>query len=125
LVLQAQFPKIGIQLTASGAIRVDEFSRTTHTIFLQSVTVQSEFRSHPARSLRVDAYAATEFGGHPRMVNLDWVPISLSSQPEAATVGFSETQAREKLGDAVLCYRTRFRALLYCLAGWDERSFIK
>jgi glutathione reductase (NADPH) len=117
--------KVGIQLTATGAIRVDEFSRTTQTNIFAIGDCTERIPLTPSAIAQGRAFASTEFGGHPQMVSLEWVPISLSSRPEAATVGFSEKQARAKLGDAVFCYCTRFRPLLYCLTDWDEKTFIK
>jgi glutathione reductase (NADPH) len=117
--------KVGIQLTAAGAIRVDEFSRTAHTNIFAIGDCTERIPLTPSAIAQGRAFAATEFGGQPRMASLDWVPISLSSRPEAATVGFSETQARAKFGDAVFCYYTRFRPLMYCLTDWDEKTFMK
>lgn len=117
--------QLGIQLTASGAIRVDEFSRTTHTNIFAIGDCTDRIPLTPSAIAQGRAFADTEFGERPRKANLDWVPFSLSSHPEAATVGFSEAQAQEKFGDAVVCYRTQFRPLLYCLTGWNEKTLIK
>jgi glutathione reductase (NADPH) len=117
--------KVGIQLTTSGAIRIDEFSGTTHTNIFAIGDCTERISLTPSAIAQGRAFADTEFGGQPQMVSLDWVPISLSSRPEAATLGLSETQAREKFGNAVLCYRTRFRPLFYCLTEWDEETFVK
>lgn len=117
--------KVGLQLTASGAIRVDEFSRTTHTNIFAIGDCTERIPLTPSAIAQGRAFADTEFGGQPHGVSLDWVPISLSSRPEAATVGFSEAQAQEKFGEAAVCYRTRFRPLLYCLAGWDKKTWMK
>jgi glutathione reductase (NADPH) len=117
--------KVGIQLTASGAIRVDEFSRTTHTNIFAIGDCTERIPLTPSAIAQGRAFADTEFGGQPHIIKLEWVPISISSHPEAATVGLSETQAREKFGDAVFCYRTRFRPLIYCLTGWDEKLLMK
>lgn len=115
----------GIQLTASGAIRVDEFSRTTHTTIFAIGDCTERIPLTPSAIAQGRAFAETEFGGRPHKANLDWVPISLSSRPEAATIGLSEWQARERLGDAVYCYCTRFRPLFYCLTQWDEKTLMK
>lgn len=117
--------RAGIQLTASGGIRVDEFSRTTHTTIFAIGDCTERIPLTPSAIAQGRAFAETEFGGRPQHASLDWVPISLSSRPEAATVGLSESQAREKLGDAVFCYRTRFRPLFYCLLGLDEKTLMK
>ena len=48
------------------------------------------------------------------------------TQPEAATVGISEADARKKLGDDnVQIYRARFRPLFHSLTGADEKVTVK
>jgi glutathione reductase (NADPH) len=118
-------PKLGIQLTSSGAIRVDEFSRTTHINIFAIGDCTERIPVTPSAIAQGRAFADTEFGEHPRAPHLDWVPLSLAARPEAAVVGYSEAEARGKWGDSVVCYRTQFRPLLYCLTGWDEKTWVK
>ncbi len=127
-VAKLNLDKMGIKMTVSGAIPVDEFSRVYSSIHHSIFAVgdcTGRITLTPSAIAQGRAFADSEFGGKPHSVRLDWVPISLSSRPEAAMVGLSEAQAREKFGDAVFCYRTRFRPLLYCLSGWDEKTLIK
>jgi glutathione reductase (NADPH) len=117
--------KAGIQLTASGGIRVDTFSRTaqTHVFAIGDCTDRPNLT--PLAIAQGRAFADTEFGSKPHAINDTYIPISVSSHPEAATVGFSEVQAREKWGDAVCCYRTQFRPLFYSLTGRDGGVLLK
>lgn len=117
--------KADIQLTATGAVWVDEFSRTTQSSIFAIGDCTERMPLTPSAIAQGRAFADTEFGKKSSSVRLNWVPISLASQPEAATVGLSESQARQKFGDAVFCYRTQFRPLLYCLAEGDEQMFVK
>lgn len=117
--------KAGIQLTPLGAVCVDELSHTTQSNIFAIGDCTGRIPLTPSAIAQGRAFADTEFGGQFRSVCLDWIPISLASQPEAATVGLSEAQARQKFGDAAFCYYSRFRPLLYCLAGWDEKMFVK
>jgi glutathione reductase (NADPH) len=117
--------KADIQLTETGAISVDESSRTNQSNIFAIGDCTERVPLTPSAIAQGRAFADTEFGGKSSSVRLEWVPISLASQPEAATVGLSESQARQKFGDAVFCYRTRFRPLLYCLAAGDEQMFVK
>jgi glutathione reductase (NADPH) len=71
------------------------------------------------------AFADTVFGNNPHTVNYEYVPSTVSSHPEAATVGLSQAEAREKLGDSVRCYRCEFRPLLHSLPKLDEKTLIK
>ncbi|MBD2057573.1 FAD-dependent oxidoreductase [Oculatella sp. FACHB-28] len=117
--------KANIQLTEAGAISIDESSRTTQSNIFAIGDCTGRIPLTPSAIAQGRAFADAEFGGKSSSVRLDWVPISLASQPEAATVGLSESQARQKFGDAVFCYQTRFRPLLYCLAAGNEQMFVK
>lgn len=120
-----QLNHLGVQLTTSGAIRVDAFSRTTQTNIFAVGDCTERIPLTPSAIAQARAFADTEFGEHPRIETLEWIPMSVASQPEAATIGYSEAQAGEKFGDAVRCYRSQFRPLLYSLAQSDDRTFVK
>lgn len=117
--------KANVQLAPSGAVLVDEFSRTTQEGIFAVGDCTERIPLTPSAIAQGRAFADTEFGGKPRSGSLAWVPISVSSHPEAATVGASEIEAHAQYGEATFCYRTQFRPLLYCLAGGEEKTFIK
>lgn len=71
------------------------------------------------------AFADTVFGGKDKVMVYSNVPTAVFSTPEAATVGMTESEAREKYGDVIEIYRTRFRPTYYTLAGRDEKVMMK
>jgi glutathione reductase (NADPH) len=71
------------------------------------------------------AFADTVFGGKDKVMVYQNVPTAVFSTPEAATVGMTESEAREKYGEAIKIYRTRFRPTYYTLAGRDEKTMMK
>ena len=72
------------------------------------------------------AFADTEFGNNRRVFSHENVASGVFSNPEAATVGMTEDQAREKLGDeGVKIYRARFRPLFHSLTGAAEKTLVK
>jgi glutathione reductase (NADPH) len=71
------------------------------------------------------AFADTVFGHTPRYITHKNVPSAVFSQPEAATVGMTEANARELLGDGVKIYRARFRPMFYSLTDADEKTTVK
>lgn len=68
--------------------------------------------------------ARTLFGGSRVAVDHAYVPSAVFSQPEVATVGLTEADARHAHGDVDI-YRTSFKALRHTLSGRDERTLMK
>ncbi|MBD1934033.1 MULTISPECIES: glutathione-disulfide reductase [Cyanophyceae] len=116
--------KAGIQLQR-GAIVVDEYNRTTQANIFAVGDCINRINFTPVAIAQGRAFADTQFGNNPRTVCYEYVPSTVSSQPQAATVGFSEAEAREKLGDSVRCYCSKFRPLLHSLTNRDEKTLIK
>lgn len=117
--------KARIELTASGAIQVDRLSQTTQPNIFAVGDCTERIPLTPSAIAQARAFADTEFGEQSQATDFGWVPLSVASHPEAATVGLSETQARKKFGDAVQCYYTQFRPLRYCLARSDDKTWLK
>ena len=59
-----------------------------------------------------------------RTVNYDLIPTAVFCQPNIATVGLTETQAREKFGD-VQVFASTFKPMKHTLSGRDERTLMK
>jgi glutathione reductase (NADPH) len=58
-------------------------------------------------------------------VNYENIPAVVSTKPEAATIGLSETQAREKFEDAVRCYRKTFQPLFNLIGESKQEALLK
>ena len=58
-------------------------------------------------------------------MDYDNIPTAVFSQPNIATVGLTEQNARAQYGDDIDIYKTSFKAMKNTLSGIDERTFMK
>jgi glutathione reductase (NADPH) len=121
--------KLGLENTAvevkNGAIAVNEHSCTAVDNIYAVGDCTDRLNLTPVAINEGRAFADTEFGGKPRLMSHENVPTAIFSNPEGATVGLTEAQAREKYGDAVKVYRTKFRPMYYTLTGKEEKTMMK
>ncbi|MBH8565363.1 glutathione-disulfide reductase [Nostoc sp. CENA67] len=108
-----------------GAVVVDKYSRTTEENIYAVGDCTNKINLTPVAINEGRAFADTVFGGKSRTMSYENVPSAVFSTPEAATVGLTEAEAREKYGDAVKIYRSRFRPMYYTLPGKDEKTMMK
>ncbi|AWG31982.1 glutathione-disulfide reductase [Burkholderia cenocepacia] len=114
----------GILLDARGAIAVDAYSATSVPSIHAIGDVTSRPQLTPVATRDAGLLARTLFGGSRVAVDHAYVPSAVFSQPEVATVGLTEADARRTLGDVDI-YRTSFKALRHTLSGRDERTMMK
>jgi glutathione reductase (NADPH) len=109
----------------TNAIAVNEYSQTNQPNIFAVGDVTDRINLTPVAIGEGRAFADSEFGNNRREFSHKTVPTAIFSNPEAATVGLTEAEAREKLGDAVTIYRTRFRPMYYTLTGKQEKTMMK
>ncbi|KYC40062.1 glutathione reductase [Scytonema hofmannii PCC 7110] len=108
------------------AIAVNEYSQTSQPNIFAVGDVTDRMNLTPVAIGEGRAFADSEFGGNRRIFSHEDVPTAVFSTPEAATVGLTEAEAKEKLGeDGVKIYRTRFRPLFHSLTGASDRTMMK
>jgi glutathione reductase (NADPH) len=117
--------KAGIKVSQKGAIMVDEYSCTTQASIFAVGDCIDRLQLTPVAIAEARAFVETEFGNEPQTLSYELVPITVSFIPEAATVGLTETQAREKFGESIQCYHEKFQPLLYSLNEHNEKNLIK
>lgn len=111
--------------TTNCAIKVDEYSRTTEPNIFAVGDCTNRINLTPVAINEGRAFADTEFGDNPRIFSHETVASAVFSQPEGATVGLNESEAKEKYGDAIKVYRTRFRPMYHSFTGKDEKVMVK
>ncbi|MEH1828623.1 glutathione-disulfide reductase [Nostoc sp. C052] len=109
----------------TNAIAVNEYSQTSQPNIFAVGDVTDRISLTPVAIGEGRAFADSEFGNNRREFSHATVPTAIFSSPEAATVGLTEAEAREKLGDAVKVFRTRFRPMYYSLTGKQEKTMMK
>ncbi|MBD0389500.1 MAG: glutathione-disulfide reductase [Nostoc sp. C3-bin3] len=111
--------------STTNAIAVNEYSQTSQSNIFAVGDVTDRINLTPVAIGEGRAFADSEFGNNRREFDHQTVPTAIFSSPEAATVGWTEAEAREKLGDAVKIFRTRFRPMYHSLTGKQEKTMMK
>jgi len=122
--------KLGLEQTRvevkNGAIAVNNYSCTTVPNIFAVGDCTDRINLTPVAIQEGRAFADTEFGGKDRIMSHENVPSAVFTSPEAATVGFTEGEAKEKYGeDAIQIYRARFGSTYFSLTQRKEKVMLK
>ena len=109
----------------NGAVAVNEYSQTAEEHIYAVGDCTDRVNLTPVAINEGRAFADTHFGGQSRQMSYENIPTAVFSAPEAATVGLTEAEAREKYGDAVKVYRSKFRPMYYTLPNKQEKTLMK
>ncbi len=115
---------LGVEIDAIGAIKVDEDSQTNVPSIFAVGDVTNRVQLTPVAIREGQAFADTQFGNNPRRVDYGCIPSAVFSHPPIASVGLTESEARNKYG-TVKVYSSDFRPMKNVLAGRDERALYK
>jgi glutathione reductase (NADPH) len=110
----------------NGAIAVDRHSQTAEENIYAVGDCTDRINLTPVAINEGRAFADTHFGNKPRQMSYENVATAIFSNPEAATVGLTEEEARAQYGDdAIKVYRSKFRPMYYVLPGKEEKTLMK
>uniref|UniRef100_A0A061S6M6 Glutathione reductase n=1 Tax=Tetraselmis sp. GSL018 TaxID=582737 RepID=A0A061S6M6_9CHLO len=115
----------GVELAENGAIKVDEYSRTSVPSIFAIGDVTDRMNLTPVALMEGMAVARTLFGGNgPVAPNHENIASAVFTQPPLATVGMTEEEAAEALGDLDI-YTSSFRPMRNTVSGSPGRAFMK
>lgn len=120
-----------VELTAKGSIVVNDDFQTAEPSIYAVGDVIDRIQLTPVAlaegmALARNLYGQKEGSGKPQKhtVDYDFIATAVFSQPNIATVGYTEAQAKEKL-DSVAVYKSEFKHMKHTLSGLEERTFMK
>jgi glutathione reductase (NADPH) len=115
---------IGVELNKKGAIRVDDYSRTSVDHIWAIGDVTDRLALTPVAIHEAMCFVDTVFRNRPTRPDHLKVATAVFSQPEVGAVGMTEDDARRKVRN-VDVYKTAFRPLKGTLTGRSDRMLMK
>lgn len=114
----------GVQLDKDGNIAVDDSFRTAEPSIFALGDVVGRMALTPVALAEGMFIADHLFGSRQRTLSYQNIPTAVFCQPNIATVGLTEAQAREQVGELSV-YESDFRHLRHTLSGRNERTYMK
>jgi glutathione reductase (NADPH) len=115
---------VGVELSESGAIKVNEYSQTTVDNIWAVGDVTDRVNLTPVALMEGMAFVDTVVRRTPTKPDYSNIPCAVFSQPPVATVGLSEQQA---VDDGLKCdiYVSSFTPMRNSLSGRNEKTLMK
>ena len=114
----------GVKLNENGAVIVDENYQSSVPSIYAIGDVTDRMNLTPVAIAEGMALAQNLFGRDPTRVDYSNIPTCIFSQPNFATVGLTEEQARQEYS-GVEIYKSGFTHLKNTLSGNKEKIFMK
>ena len=115
--------KAGVETGDKGEIKVDKYCCTQNPHVYAVGDCIDRIPLTPVAKAEAEAVVETLYGKQPKCIDYDTVPSAVFSRPEAATIGLSESAAKDKYSD-VKCYCDRATPMLYSLANEADQEQI-
>jgi glutathione reductase (NADPH) len=109
----------------NGLIAVNEYNQTAEKHIFAVGDCSNKFNLTPVAIKEGRIFSDVHFGGKSAEMSYQNIPTAVFTTPEAATVGLTEAEAREKYGDAVKIYRAKFRSMYYTLPDMEDKTLMK
>ncbi|ONK63864.1 uncharacterized protein A4U43_C07F19720 [Asparagus officinalis] len=116
---------VGVELDKTGAIKVDEYSRTTVPSIWAVGDVTNRMNLTPVALMEGTCFSKTVFGGQPTKPDYKHIPCAVFSIPPLSVVGLSEQQAIEECKSDILVYTSSFNPMKNTVSGRQEKTVMK
>jgi glutathione reductase (NADPH) len=115
---------VGIELTRTGAIPVDEYSKTPVDHIWAIGDVTDRVQLTPVAIHEAMCFVSTVFHNRPMKPDYRDIATAVFSQPEVGSVGLAEEEAVRRLPNLDI-YKTVFRPMKGTLSGRSDRTLMK
>ena len=116
---------VGVELDNTGAIKVDEYSRTSIPSIWAVGDVTNRMNLTPVALMEASYFAKTVFGGQTIKPDYSNIPYAVFSIPPLSVVGLSEEQAIEQTNGDLLVFTSTFNPMKNTISGRQEKTVMK
>lgn len=116
---------LDVQLNANGTVKTDAMFRTNVPSVYALGDIIGTPELTPVALAQAMKLLSHWFTGDNTPLTYEDIPTAVFCQPNIATVGLTEAQAREKHGDDITVFDSNFRAMRYTLTGENIRTYMK
>ncbi|KAJ6820329.1 glutathione reductase, cytosolic-like [Iris pallida] len=116
---------VGVEVDKTGAIKVDEYSRTNVPSIWAVGDVTNRMNLTPVALMEGTCFSKTVFGGQPSKPDYKDIPCAVFCIPPMSVVGLSEQQALEEGKGDVLVFTSSFNPMKNTISGRQEKTFMK
>jgi glutathione reductase (NADPH) len=115
---------VGVQTKESGAVIINERYESSVPSILALGDCTDRVNLTPVATAEGMVVAERLFADGKRQLSYDCIPTAVFSDPPVATVGLTETEARESFQD-IRVFKSSFRNLKFTLSEGGEKTFMK
>ncbi|XSG81147.1 MAG: glutathione-disulfide reductase [Methyloligella sp. ZOD6] len=115
--------KAGVELGWNGHVVVDEHSKSSVDNIYAVGDITDRFNLTPVAIREATAFVETVYCDNPTALDYLKIPTAVFTTPEAAMIGLTEQDARERC--QVDVFKTSFRPMKYSLPKGDETMLVK
>ncbi|QCD94274.1 glutathione reductase, cytosolic isoform X1 [Vigna unguiculata] len=116
---------VGVEVDKAGAIKVDEYSRTSIPSIWAVGDVTNRMNLTPVALMEASCFAKTVFNGQASKPDYSNIACAVFSIPPLSVVGLSEEQAIEQTKGDLLIFTSTFNPMKNTISGRQEKTVMK